>query len=70
MKITPTAVADGALYLTDGGAIYCGAHLGVTARMTGRDLSGQPILRITPETARAARDMGCPCACETCGRSA
>jgi hypothetical protein len=30
------------IYMTDNGAALCGAHLGVSAKTTGRDLSGQP----------------------------
>lgn len=36
-----------ALYLCDNGACYCGAHLGMTAKATGRDISGQRVLRLT-----------------------
>jgi hypothetical protein len=39
-------VHESALYLVDNGACYCGAHLGASARHTGRDLSGQAIYRI------------------------
>jgi hypothetical protein len=58
--------SETSIYLTDNGAAYCGAHLGVTARMTGRDLSGQRIYLVTPEDVREAG----PIACETCGRKA
>lgn len=42
-------ISDTAIYLTDNGAAYCGAHLGATARATGRDISGQPIMEVTQE---------------------
>ena len=31
------------IYLVDNGAAYCEAHLGATAKATGRDISGQEI---------------------------
>lgn len=37
------------IYLGDNGRAYCGDHLGCTAKHTGRDLSGQPIMAITPD---------------------
>lgn len=64
-------INDATLYITDNGAVYCGAHLGATARYTGRDISGQPIEPITPEVVREARDvMGVEFCCEQCGRKA
>ncbi len=39
---TPTAI-----YLGDNGRALCGQHLGMTARYTGRDISGQSIQRVT-----------------------
>jgi len=65
-------VQSEALYLTDNGACYCGAHLGMTAKATGRDISGQPIHRVTPDDVREAKAIGCDLTCETprCGRTA
>jgi hypothetical protein len=57
------------LYLTDNGATYCGAHLGYTARATGRDLSGQRIQAVTRAVAREAMAMGYVLRCESCGRT-
>jgi len=53
-------IADpNALYFTDNGAMYCGEHLGYTAQMTGRDISGQRIVKVTPEDVQdAARLYG------------
>ena len=70
---SPAYVAQGiavrldALYVTDNGAIYCGEHLGASAKYTGRDISGQPIDEITP----ASLDPGDHFACERpgCGRA-
>lgn len=61
------AQAD-AIYLTDNGAAYCGSHLGASARFTGRDISGQPIHKITIDDVREADAMGFTIACETCGK--
>lgn len=61
---------DSTVYLTDNGATYCGAHLGHTAKTTGRDLSGQPIQPVTPDMARDMADQGFPIRCETCGKGA
>ena len=63
-------VNDSTIYLTDNGAAYCGAHLGQTARTTGRDISGQPIEPVTPELAKEALAMGWEVACESCGKKA
>lgn len=61
-------VSDQVIYLTDNGAAYCGAHLGITARMTGLDLSGQPIMPVTPEAVAEAQSMGWEVCCEQCGK--
>lgn len=64
MKIEPTAI-----YLCDNGAAYCGDHLGMTAKHTGRDISGQEIYRVTPDDVAY---MGLAVRCEKpgCGRRA
>ena len=49
-RFTPVPTA---LYMGDNGATYCGAHLGATATYSGRDLSGQPIVRVTEAMVRA-----------------
>lgn len=36
-----------AIYLTDNGRALCGQHLGFSAALTGRDISGQEIYRLT-----------------------
>ena len=58
-----------ALYLGDNGRCFCGRlhHAGMTARYTGRDLSGQPVHRVTEADQREARRMGVTLACEGCG---
>ncbi len=61
---------EDALYITDNGATLCGAHLGASAKYTGRDISGQPILEVTPDVVQEARQMGeTGCLrCEHCGK--
>ena len=59
---------DHAVYFTDNGAMLCGAHLGSSARYTGRDLSGQPIKRVTVQDAVDLAAMGCEAKCEHCGK--
>lgn len=55
------------VYLGDNGRAYCGQHLGVTAKTTGRDLSGQRLLACTPDIVAEA---GYEIACEQCGKKA
>ncbi len=43
------------LYSTDNGAIRCGRHLGASAAMTGRDISGLRIARLTDADIAAIR---------------
>lgn len=63
-------ISDAMVYLVDNGAAYCGAHLGVSARTTGRDISGQEIMPVTPDVAKEAKRDGWEVACEKCGRKA
>lgn len=63
-------ISNDMVYLTDNGAAYCGEHLGMTAKMTGRDLSGQAIMPVTPEVAAEAVEMGYEVTCEQCGKKA
>jgi hypothetical protein len=65
----PTPVLrDDEVYLGDGGRAFCGRlhHAGMTARYTGRDISGQPVHRVTQEDQREARRMGVTLKCEGC----
>ena len=64
-------VDDTALYLGDNGICLCGAHLGMTARYSGRDISGQRIYRLSPEDDREGRKMSTEFRgfrCEVCKR--
>lgn len=60
-------VTDEALYFADNGAVYCGKHLGMSARFTGRDISGQKIERITPKVAAECASIKFFPKCENCG---
>lgn len=62
-----TTTTISALYFTDNGAMLCAAHLGGSARYTGRDLSGQPIERVTADDARYLASLHVPACCEQCG---
>lgn len=54
-------VDDNALYFTDNGRIVCGAHCGMSARFTGRDISGQRIARVTDADAASwLAEVGTP----------
>lgn len=45
MTSIPTPVLDDrTLYLGDNGRCYCGEHSGMSARYTGRDISGNEVL--------------------------
>ena len=59
------------IYLTDNGRALCGDHLGSSARFTGHDISGQPILPLSPEDVRYSVEAeGWHPSCETCGQKA
>jgi len=67
---TPTdpkpVLSPEAIYLGDNGRCFCGRHAGMTAQYTGRDLSGQPVHRVTVADQAEARRMGVSLACEVC----
>ncbi len=63
-------VQNDTIYLGDNGRACCGEHLGMTAKMTGRDLSGQPIMAVTPEMVTEAASDGWEVCCEQCGKAA
>lgn len=52
-----------AVYLCDNGMALCGTHLGVTAKTTGRDISDQPIYRVTPADLAAEGMTSLKCEC-------
>ncbi len=66
MTATPKA-DDNTVYIADNGATYCGKHLGASARYTLRDISGQPIMAITPDVIRVDPSAA-DCECEKCGK--
>lgn len=60
-----------ALYFTDNGCVLCGEHLGSSALHTGRDISGQPIQRVTLADVRESRLIAPDCPdlrCEQCDK--
>lgn len=67
-----TFTADpAALYLGDNGICLCGAHLGMTAMCSGRDISGQRLYRLRPIDAAEGAKMspqfqGFKCEHRTC----
>ena len=64
-------ISEQMVYLTDNGAAYCGAHLGACAKATGRDISGQEIMPITPDVIAESDRSGYPVpSCEECGHKA
>lgn len=59
------------LYLGDNGRCLCGEHSGMMAQYTGRDISGQQVIEITPEVLRAEFGHYIPmCEQPRCGRTA
>lgn len=61
------SIISTALYLCDNGMVLCGRHLGASARATGRDISGQPIHRMTAMDKRQwVLEAGRPVRCEIC----
>lgn len=55
------------LYLGDNGRCTCMAHAGCTAQMTGRDLSGQRLLKLNAaELAEFTKVIGRKPECESC----
>lgn len=58
------------LFIGDNGRIFCAAHMGATARATGRDLSGQPVHPVNDDDRVCWLDMmGKPMACECCTKA-
>ena len=55
---------DDALYVGDNGRVYHGLCSGMSARFTGRDISGQKVERITEPEIQADPDLW---KCERCG---
>lgn len=60
-KLSPSA-----LYIGDNGRCFCGAHAGCSAKFTGRDISGQRVVRVTPAMCGAYR---LSCESRDCGVS-
>ncbi len=68
---TPAPVlANGAVYFGDNGRLVCRECAGASALYTGRDISGQPVERVTIEDVREwqrtfRRDLACEMGCTT-----
>lgn len=54
------------LYITDNGRLLCEDHLGISAKTTGRDISGQEIHEVTDDDRQWLQQRGVSCSCETC----
>lgn len=57
---------DDTLYFTDNGAIYHGKCCGMSARYTGRDISGQAVMAITAAVREQCLAEGLEPKCERC----
>lgn len=69
-KTTKTKTVADALYFTDNGRVVCGAHCGMTAQYTLRDISGQRIKRVSAADAASwLASGGEAIRCEQCGRT-
>ena len=62
--MNPRNINDESIYFTDNGALYCGQHLGASARFSGRDISGQEIAKVQPAEALEMDLLGFPPECE------
>jgi hypothetical protein len=56
-----------ALYFIDNGEIACETHMGATARLTGRTITGQPVEKLTLNDRAEMHAAGYPARCEICG---
>lgn len=58
------------LYFGDNGRCFCGACAGISAKYTGRDISGQRVAAVTESDADYfEQSVGEPLRCERCGRT-
>lgn len=65
-----SVVKDDVLYFGDNGRVLCGADLGMSARFSYRDTSGQRIMAVTPRVKQECLAQGFEPKCEECGRVA
>lgn len=64
-----TKLKPDSIYLGDNGRAFCGEHAGASATYTGRDLSGQPVMEITPDMLRDEPDAArIQCEQPRCGK--
>jgi hypothetical protein len=58
---------EGELYFGDNGRVFCRTHAGMSASLSGRDISGQRVERVTPLARQLWRqEMGAEIDCESC----
>jgi hypothetical protein len=71
-KTVPNKLDPKRLYFGDNGRLFCGSLrcAGMTATMTGRDLSGQKVEPVSPEDVSYFDSMNLTAKCEGCGREA
>ena len=70
LKDRVPVLRDDILYSGDNGRLFCGRHAGVSARYTGRDISGQRVEEVTAGECDAAfeiYDVVFACEEEGCG---
>lgn len=61
-----TVIPENALFIGDNGRCFCSKHAGMSARYTGRDISGQKIVMVTKAVLAQCQREGWTPACETC----
>jgi len=64
-----TALDEGTIYIGDNGRMFCGRLecAGASAHFTGRDISGQFVLRLTDADRQELAKYQLAAACEVCG---
>lgn len=62
VKFPRPVLKNDVLYIGDNGRCFCGEHAGCSARYSGRDISGQLVMGLTPKQAKD-NDLSC----ERCG---
>lgn len=73
MTTLKSVLAPDAYYIGDNGRILHGRCSGLSASLSGRDISGQKVKRLRPADVRAfladVRDLGITESCEECRRN-
>ena len=58
------ALKEGAVYFADNGRSICLKCAGMSAKYTGRDISGQKVERLNPDDVEYLKSKGISAACE------